>query len=125
MAGSMYVIRALADGTHRIVKTERGVNGLQPMYDAIGCQYVEMVGRGNLGGVPVALLVDEEGLLVQNPRINLTACDVFAVATKSAPMYLRGGIQAKQSPTGSPSRKFARGLMTQKRAAEPQRARKR
>lgn len=93
MAGTMFVIRALEDGTHRIVKTERGdqSRGLQPMYDAIGCQYVEMVGRGNLGGVPVALLVDEEGLLVQNPRINLTACDVFAVATKSAPLYLQGG----------------------------------
>ena len=91
MAGSMYVIRALADGTHRIVKTERGVNGLQPMYDAIGCQYVEMVGRGNLGGVPVALLVDEEGLLVQNPRRNMTAADVRAVAESAAPYYTIAG----------------------------------
>jgi hypothetical protein len=93
MAGLMYVIRALEDGTHRIVKMERGDQslGLAPMYDAIGCQYVEMVGRGKIGGVPVALLVDEEGLLVQNPRLNLTACDVLAVATKSAPLYLTGG----------------------------------
>jgi hypothetical protein len=93
MAGLMYVIRALEDGTHRIVKTERGEQsrGLQPMYDAIGCSLVEMVGRGNLGGVPVALLVDEEGLFAPNARLNLTACDVFAVATKSAPLYLQGG----------------------------------
>ena len=93
MAGTMYVIRALDDGTHRVVKMERGDQslGLAPMYDAIRCNYVEMVGRGEIGGVPVALLVDEEGLLVQKPRLNLTACDLLAVATKSAPLYLRGG----------------------------------
>lgn len=93
MAGSMFVIRALADGTHRIVKTERGEQskGLYPIYEAIGCRYVEVGGTGKIGGVPVALLVDEEGLLVQNPRPNLTACDVLAVATNSAPLYLRGG----------------------------------
>ena len=87
MAGLMYVIRALEDGTHRITKTERGVNGLQPIYNAIGAQYVEIASRGKIGGVPVALLCDEEGLFVPNPRRNLTAADVRAVAESAAPYY--------------------------------------
>ena len=87
MAGLMYVIRALEDGTHRITKTERGVSGLQPIYNAIGAQYVEIASRGKIGGVPVVLLCDEEGLFVPNPRRNLTAADVRAVAESAAPYY--------------------------------------
>ena len=93
MAGLMYVIRALEDGSHRIVKTERGEqsHGLQPIYNAIGAQYVEIASRGKIGGVPVVLLCDEEGLLVQSPRRNMTAADVRAVAEAAAPYYTIAG----------------------------------
>jgi hypothetical protein len=91
MAGLMYVIRALEDGTHRITKTERGSKGLQDVYNAIGCNLVEIASRGKIGGVPVVLLCDEEGLLVQNPRRNMTAADVRAVAEAAAPYYTIAG----------------------------------
>jgi len=90
MAGLMYVIRALEDGTHRITKTERGT-GLAPMYEAMGCNLVEIASRGKIGGVPVVLLCDEEGLLVQSPRRNMTAADVRAVAEAAAPYYTIAG----------------------------------
>ena len=70
--------------------TERG-EGLPGLYAAADCRLIEVVGSGVLGGVPVALVADEEGLLKAEPEVNLTASDVLAVATKSAPAYLFGG----------------------------------
>ena len=65
--------------------------GLAGLYKLTDCQMVEVAGRGVLGGVEVALLCDEEGLLKPNPINNLTACDLLAEMTKSAPVYLNGG----------------------------------
>lgn len=86
MAGLMFVISALADGSHRITKAAHG-KGLRDVYNAIGCSLVEIASRGKIGGVPVVLLCDEEGLLVNSPRRNLTAADVRAVAESAAPYY--------------------------------------
>lgn len=66
-------------------------SGLGEMYRTIGCDLVERAGSGVLGGVSVILWVDEEGLLRNNPVMNLTACDLLAEATQSAPAYLLGG----------------------------------
>ena len=86
MAELMFVVTALEDGSHSITKAPRGA-GLRDVYDAIGCSLVEVASRGTIGGVPVALRCDEEGLLVSNPRRNLTAADVRAVAESAGPRY--------------------------------------
>jgi hypothetical protein len=65
--------------------------GLAGLYKLTDCQMVEVAGSGVLGGVKVALLCDEEGLLKPNPTNNLTACDLLAEMTESAPIYLNGG----------------------------------
>lgn len=65
--------------------------GLAGLYALTDCQMVEVAGSGVLGGVKVALLCDEEGLLKPNPKNNLTACDLLAEMTNSAPIYLSGG----------------------------------
>ena len=74
----------------KISLTTRG-NGLAGLYELTDCQMVEVAGRGVLGGVKVALLCDEEGLLKADPKNNLTACDLLAEITNSAPAYLLGG----------------------------------
>ena len=74
----------------KISLTTRGA-GLAGLYELTDCQMVEVAGRGVLGGVKVALLCDEEGLLKADPKNNLTACDLLAEMTKSAPVYLSGG----------------------------------
>jgi hypothetical protein len=65
--------------------------GLAGLYKLTDCQMVEVAGVGTLGGVKVALLCDEEGLLKANPTNNLTACDLLAEMSNSAPAYLNGG----------------------------------
>ena len=74
----------------KISLTTRG-SGLAGLYELTDCQMVEVAGRGVLGGVKVALLCDEEGLLKADPENNLTACDLLAEITNSAPAYLLGG----------------------------------
>jgi len=74
----------------KISLTTRG-SGLAGLYELTDCQMVEVAGRGVLGGVKVALLCDEEGLLKADPKNNLTACDLLAEITSSAPAYLLGG----------------------------------
>jgi hypothetical protein len=74
----------------KISLSTRG-SGLAGLYELTDCQMVEVAGRGTLGGVKVALLCDEEGLLKANPTNNLTACDLLAEITSSAPAYLMGG----------------------------------
>ena len=74
----------------KISLTTRGL-GLDGLYELTDCQMVEVAGRGVLGGVKVALLCDEEGLLKADPKNNLTACDLLAEITNSAPAYLLGG----------------------------------
>ena len=74
----------------KISLTTRGA-GLAGLYELTDCQMVEVAGRGVLGGVKVALLCDEEGLLKADPTNNLTACDLLAEITNSAPAYLLGG----------------------------------
>ena len=74
----------------KISLTTRGA-GLAGLYELTDCQMVEVAGRGVLGGVKVALLCDEEGLLKADPKNNLTACDLLAEITNSAPAYLLGG----------------------------------
>ena len=66
-------------------------SGLAGLYELTDCDMVEVAGRGTLGGVKVALLCDEEGLFKANPTNNLTACDLLAEITNSAPAYLLGG----------------------------------
>lgn len=84
--------------------------GLGEMYRTIGCDLVERAGSGVLGGVSVVLWVDEEGLLRNNPVMNLTACDLLAEATKTAPAYLFGGglvgFALLLNDTGTDSRGF-------------------
>ena len=74
----------------KISLSTRG-SGLAGLYELTDCQMVEVAGRGVLGGVKVALLCDEEGLLKAEPKMNLTACDLLAEMTDSAPIYLSGG----------------------------------
>jgi hypothetical protein len=82
--------QALRIAPGKITITARG-EGLAGLYAAADCRMIEIAGSGVLGGVPVALVADEEGLLKAEPEVNLTASDVLAVATKSAPAYLFGG----------------------------------
>lgn len=83
-------IYALRIAPGKITITARG-EGLDGLYAATECEMVEIVGYGKIGGVEVSLVADEEGLLKAEPEINLTACDVLAVATKAAPTYMTGG----------------------------------
>jgi hypothetical protein len=83
-------IYALRIAPGKITITARG-EGLDGLYAATECEMVEIVGYGKIGGVEVSVIADEEGLLKADPELNLTACDVLAVATKSAPAYLNGG----------------------------------
>jgi hypothetical protein len=83
-------IYALRIAPGKITITARG-EGLDGLYAATECEMVEIVGYGKIGGVEVSVIADEEGLLKSDPELNLTACDVLAVATKSAPAYLNGG----------------------------------
>lgn len=71
-------------GFGTITRTDRG-EGLDGLYAATSCTMVEVAARGNLGGVPVVLLCDEEGLYADMVRTNLTACDLRAEMTKTAP----------------------------------------
>ena len=66
--------------------TDRGT-GLAGLYSLTDCSMVEVAATGTLGGVKVALLCDEEGLLVGNPENNLTAGDLRAEITRSGPRY--------------------------------------
>lgn len=66
-------------------------DGLAGLYELTDCSMVEVAAVGTLGGVKVALLCDEEGLLKSNPSNNLTACDLAAEMSNSAPAYLNGG----------------------------------
>lgn len=83
-------IYALRIAPGKITITARG-EGLSGLYAATECEMIEVVGSGKVGGVPVAVVADEEGLLKPDPEMNLTACDVLALATKTAPAYLNGG----------------------------------
>ena len=82
-------IYALRIAPGKITITARG-EGLDGLCAATECEMVELVGYGKIGGVEVQLVADEEGLLKAEPEVNLTASDVLAVATKSAPAYLFG-----------------------------------
>ena len=62
---------------------------LSSMYPIIGCDIVERVALAP--AYHAAIWVDEEGLLKANPTNNLTACDLLAEITNSAPAYLLGG----------------------------------
>jgi len=66
--------------------TNRGT-GLAGLYSLTDCSMVEVAATGMLGGVKVALLCDEEGLLVSDPENNLTAGDLRAEITRSGPKY--------------------------------------
>ena len=66
--------------------TTRGT-GLAGLYSLTDCSMVEVAATGTLGGVKVALLCDEEGLLVSDPENNLTAGDIRAEITRSGPRY--------------------------------------
>jgi hypothetical protein len=74
----------------KISLTTRGA-GLAGLYELTDCSMVEVAAVGTLGGVKVALLCDEEGLLKSNPSNNLTACDLAAEMSNTAPAYLNGG----------------------------------
>jgi hypothetical protein len=74
----------------KVSVVERG-EGLSGLYAATDCSMIEVASTGKIAGVPVAIICDEEGLLKAEPTMNLTACDVVALATESAPMYLLGG----------------------------------
>ena len=84
---SGYAVR-VESGKVSVVGRGEGLSGL---YAATDCQMIEIAARGTIAGVPVAIVCDEEGLLKADSKMNLTACDVVAVATESAPMYLFGG----------------------------------
>jgi hypothetical protein len=57
--------------------------GLAGLYELTDCSMVEVAAVGTLGGVKVALLCDEEGLLVNSPLVNLTAGDLRNEITES------------------------------------------
>lgn len=70
----------------KISLTTRGA-GLAGLYELTDCSMVEVAAVGTLGGVKVALLCDEEGLLVSNPERNLTAGDLRAEMSDGFPEY--------------------------------------
>jgi hypothetical protein len=70
----------------KISLTTRGA-GLAGLYALTDCSMVEVAAVGTLGGVKVALLCDEEGLLVNNPERNLTAGDLRAEMSDGFPEY--------------------------------------
>jgi len=61
--------------------------GLAGLYEATECKMVEVAAVGTFGGVKVALLCDEEGLLVDSPERNLTAADLRAEMSNGSPEY--------------------------------------
>ena len=70
----------------KISLTTRG-EGLAGLYALTDCKMVEVAATGTLGGVKVAMLCDEEGLLVHNPERNLTAGDLRAEMSDGFPEY--------------------------------------
>lgn len=58
--------------------------GLTPLYDAIECELVEVAARGRYAGLPVMLIVDEEGLYKSGNYRNRHANDLAAELTGNA-----------------------------------------
>lgn len=50
------------------------VNGLDDYYKYIGCRCIDIV-RRNIGGLPVEIVCDDEGLLVDNPKPSAVTID--------------------------------------------------
>jgi hypothetical protein len=60
--------------------------GLAPLYEQIECELVEVAARGTIAGLPVTLIVDEEGLYKRPTYRNRGANDVAAEITGN-PVY--------------------------------------
>lgn len=71
------------DTDHPFVTTFAYEKGLRPLYEAIGCDLVEVAARGTIAGLPVTLIVDEEGLYKEPTYRNRAANDLAATLTKN------------------------------------------
>ena len=60
--------------------------GLAPLYRAVECELVEVAVRGTIAGLPVTLIVDEEGLYKQPSYRNRGANDI-ASQISGNPVY--------------------------------------
>lgn len=49
-------------------------NGLDDYYKYIGCRCIDIV-RRKIGGLPVEIVCDDEGLLVENPKLSALDMD--------------------------------------------------
>lgn len=58
----------LLDVEHREVKLVEA-NGLNDYYNFIACDYVDIIHR-RIGDVEVEIVIDDEGALVENPKIS-------------------------------------------------------
>ena len=76
------------DGDRPVASTFDYEHGLPALYQAIGCDLVEVAANGKFAGLAVTLIVDEEGLYRQ-PTINRHANDFAAEITGNAIYALR------------------------------------
>ena len=72
------------ENDHPFVTTFAYEQGLRPLYEQIGCTLVEVAARGSIAGLPVMLIVDEEGLYKEHPYRNRAANDLAATLTGNA-----------------------------------------
>jgi hypothetical protein len=76
------------DGDRPVASPFDYEHGLPALYQAIGCDLVEVAANGTFAGLAVTLIVDEEGLYRQ-PTINRHANDFAAEITGNAIYALR------------------------------------
>jgi hypothetical protein len=69
------------DADHPFITTFPYAKGLQPLYEQIGCDLVEVAARGVIAGIAVTLLIDEEGLYKRPTYRNRAANDLAASLT--------------------------------------------
>ena len=63
----------LLDVKNREVKTVEA-NGLDDYYELIGCRTIDIIHR-RIGDVDVEIVLDDEGLLVENPKVSAINVD--------------------------------------------------
>lgn len=81
MAEPLALLLSHDESDHPFVTTTPYAGGLRSLYAAIGCALVEVAARGRLAGLPVTLLVDEEGRYKSVTYRNRAANDLAATLT--------------------------------------------
>lgn len=78
-----YIIRLNTDGTTEIIKMPAFLDDMEWFADKIGCEWVERVRPRYYNHT---LLVDEEGLLKQHPKLNVLASKMYGTFEHCQPI---------------------------------------